>query len=173
MPTSVHLEQEIPLNGSFRLYVFAGRPSSTAPALRAFCGALASRRSFLSVYTCDEAGDLYHERHNPHSKFFSFCTVFNAPRQDVEIAGLLVQPLLRYRDHVYADDVWDQRVPDAKAAAHAKMGLDEEKGGVVVVRPDGHVSCVVGLVGAATVDALNMYFNSFSVKQIGGHPAKL
>ena len=75
---------------------------------------------------------------------------------------------------MYADDIWDQRVPDAKAAAHAKMGLDQEKGGVVVVRPDGYVGCVVRLEeGTGTVDALNEYFGAFVAKKVGGEQAQL
>lgn len=35
----------------------------------------------------------------------------------------------------------------------------------MVVRPDGHVGCVVGLVqGKATVDALEEYFDAFVVR---------
>jgi hypothetical protein len=65
-------------------------------------------------------------------------------------------------------------VPEAKAAAHAKMGLDEERGGVVVVRPDGYVGCVVRLVeGSGTVDALNKYFGVFATKELGGEQAQL
>lgn len=170
----IHLEQEVPLNGSFRLYVFAGSPSVTEIALKEFCTALNNRRSFYSVYAReDRSSDLYHERHNPHSHFYTFCTVFNAPRASVEIGKVVPEPLGRYREHVYADDIWDQRVPEAKAAAHAKMGLHEERGGVVVVRPDGYVACVVKLEGAATVDALNAYFNSFSVRKIGVDEARL
>ena len=87
---------------------------------------------------------------------------------------MLPELLARYKEHVYADDIWDQRVPDAKAAAHAKMGLSEDEGGVVVVRPDGYVGCVVKLVhGRGTVDALNAYFNSFSVKSLGDRRAQL
>jgi hypothetical protein len=75
---------------------------------------------------------------------------------------------------VYADNVFDVRVPKAQAAAHVKMGLSEEDGGVVVVRPDGYVGCVVKLVeGSGTVDALNQYFAAFCAKQIGGESARL
>jgi Phenol hydroxylase, C-terminal dimerisation domain/FAD binding domain len=171
----IHLEQEIPLNGSFRIYVFAGVPSITSSALKEFCAALNNRRSFYSAYARSDSrsADLFHERDNPHSHFYTFCTVFNAPRASIEISKVLPEPLARYRDHVYADDVWDKRVQEAKAAAHAKMGLDEEKGGVVVVRPDGYVCCVVKLEGAATIDALNRYFNAFSVRKIGGDDARL
>ena len=81
---------------------------------------------------------------------------------------MLPELLSRYKEHVYADDIWDKRVPNARAAAHAKIGLSEDEGGVVVVRPDGYVGCVVKLVhGSGTVDALNSYFSTFCVKQLG------
>lgn len=165
----VQLEQEIPLNGSFRIFFFAGSLSKTQRAVVDFATNLQKKRSFYSTF---ERGDIasvsYHERHNPHSHFFSFAITFASPRDNFDISKMLPPVLARYRDHVYADDVWDPRVPDAKAAAHAKMGLDVEKGGVVIVRPDGHVGCVVSLVeGSGTVDALNDYFGAFVSKPIG------
>ncbi|KAI9871719.1 MAG: hypothetical protein M1830_002532 [Pleopsidium flavum] len=165
----VHLEQEIPLNGSFRIYLFAGVPSVTRRAILDLAANLHKKKSFYSAYEREDISSVsYHERHNPHSKFFTICTTFAAPRQELEISAILPDVLARYSDHVYADDIWDQRVPDAKAAAHAKMGLDEEKGGVVVVRPDGYVGCVVQLVeGSGTVDALNEYFGAFVTKGLG------
>ncbi|KAK4039158.1 hypothetical protein C8A01DRAFT_36921 [Parachaetomium inaequale] len=171
----VHLEQEIPLNGSFRLFVFAGRPTTTAQALRDLAANMAKKNSFYSAYARPDADRVsHHERHNPHSFFFTVCTVFAAPRADVEIARDLPPLLARYRDHVYADDRWDRRVPEARACAHAKMGLDEERGGVVVVRPDGYVGVVVALEeGSATVDALNRYFGSFCTKKLGETQALL
>ncbi|RNJ56181.1 hypothetical protein D7B24_007664 [Verticillium nonalfalfae] len=170
----VHLEQEVPMNGSFRIFVFAGKPSKTSRALSDFADGLQARNSF---YATNQRSDIdmvsYHETHNPHSRFFTICTIFAATRSSIEIARDVPKLMARYRDHVYADDLWDRRVPEAKAAAHAKMGLDEEKGGVVVVRPDGYVGVVVGLAeGSGTVDALNEYFASFGAKQsyfAGGH----
>jgi hypothetical protein len=54
------------------------------------------------------------------------------------------------------------------------MGLDQERGGVIVVRPDGYVGIVVSLVeGSATVDALNGYFGAFCSQRIGDHGARL
>ena len=165
----VHLEQEIPLNGSYRIYLFAGKHSKTKQAIADFASNINRDSSFYSSYTRKEAYSIpYHEKHNPHSLFFTFATIFNAHRPDIEIDSMLPDVLARYVDHVYADDVWDQRVPDAQAAAHAKMGLSEEEGGVVVVRPDGYVGCVVKLVeGSGTVDALNEYFGAFCVKKLG------
>lgn len=164
----VHLEQEVPLNGSFRLFLFAGVPAMTRQAVMNFGANLQKRWSFYSTFQREDIASVsYHERHNPHSRFFSICTTFAAPRAQVDIAEALPPILARYSDHVYADDVWDPMVPDAKAAAHAKMGLDPTKGGVVVVRPDGHVGCVISLVeDSGTVDALNDYFGAFVAKAI-------
>jgi hypothetical protein len=171
----VHLEQEIPVNGSFRIYVFAGQPTLTSRALQDFAQNLTKKSSFFSSYLRPDLDSVsHHERHNPHSHFLTFCTIFASPRSDIEISRDVPQPLARYRDHIYADDNWDHRVPDARAASHAKMGLDQEKGGVIVVRPDGYVGIVVGLVeGSATVDALNDYFGAFCSGTIGGPRAQL
>lgn len=171
----VHLEQEIPLNGSYRIYLFAGKPALTRNAVSDFAHNIQKKSSFYSAYTRSDVDSVdYHERHNPHSHFFTLATIFNAHRPDIEIKQMLPDVLVRYWDHVYADDVWDKRVPDAKAAAHAKMGLSEDEGGVVVVRPDGYVGCVVKLShGSGTVDALNQYFSTFCVKSLGNARAQL
>ena len=168
----VHLEEQIPTNGSFRIYLFAGVPSSTKRAVADFAANLLKKRSFYKTFEFPDVSKVsYHERHNPHSKFFTICTIFAAPRTSFEISTLLPDVLARYSFHVYADVISDPRVPGAKAPAHAKMDLDEEKGGVVVVRPDGYVGCVVDLVeGDGTVDALNEYFGAFTCHQLGnGH----
>lgn len=171
----VHLEQEIPLNGSFRIYVFAGKPSSTRQALKDFAHGLRKPNSFFSSYLRPDVDSVsYHERHNPHSHFFTFCTVFASKRSDIEISRDVPEVLSRYRDHVYADDIWDKMVPDATNSAHAKLGLDPEHGGVVVVRPDGYTGIVASLApGSGTVDALNGYFASFCTKKLGEPRAQL
>lgn len=171
----VHLEQEIPLNGSYRIYIFAGKPSLTSQALSDFSSNIDKRGSFYSSYLRTDIESVsHHEHHNPHSMFYTLCTIFASKRSDIEISRDVPATLARYRDHVYADDIWDQRVPNANAAAHAKMGLDQEKGGVVVVRPDGYVGIVVSLVeGSGTVDALNEYFGAFTSKKLGGERAQL
>ncbi|KAK3387727.1 FAD binding domain-containing protein [Podospora didyma] len=170
----VHVEQEVPLNGAFRLFVFAGKPSVTTQALKDLATNMGRKGSFYSSYTRPDVDSVSHHEHDlPHSKFFTVCTIVAAQRSAVEISEL--PPLLaRYREHVYADDRWDRHVPDATAAAHAKMGLDQERGGVVVVRPDGYVGIVVALTeGTATVDALNQYFGSFCTKKLGEPHAQL
>ncbi|MCJ1383685.1 hypothetical protein MMC17_006799 [Xylographa soralifera] len=164
-----HLEQEIPVNGSFRIYLFAGVPLITRQAVADFSNNLLKKRSFYKAFEREDIDQVsYHERHNPHSHFFTICTIFAAPRPSIEIADMLPALLARYSAHVYADDIEDARNPQIKAVAHAKMGLDQERGGVIVVRPDGYVGCVVQLVeGDGTVNALNEYFASFTAKPVG------
>lgn len=171
----VHLEQEVPLNGSFRIFVFAGDVKSNRQALTDFASGLSHAKSFYSVYTRRDIDSVsYFEQHNPHSHFFTLCTIFAAKRREIDIASDVPNPLARYRDHIYADDRWDRRAPDAMASAHAKMGLDEKTGGVVVVRPDGYVAVVVKLEpGSGTVGALNDYFSAFATKPLGSVQALL
>ncbi|KAH7414450.1 FAD binding domain-containing protein [Phaeosphaeria sp. MPI-PUGE-AT-0046c] len=172
----VHLEQEIPMNGSYRIFIFGGAVEQTTSALRDLASNMASSTSFFSsfLYSDLEKTDRYHEQDNPHTSFLSLALVFNNPRSKIHIDEQLPATFARYADHVYADDVWDQRVPDAKAAAHAKMGLDENKGGIVVVRPDGYVGVVVKLEeGSGTCDALNQYFSVITGRKMGGEKASL
>ncbi|KAF1810326.1 hypothetical protein P152DRAFT_94815 [Eremomyces bilateralis CBS 781.70] len=176
----VHLEQEIPLNGSYRIYIFGGKPyrdSSNAPsssvrALQSLAQYLAHPKSFYQRFSFLPSHRVsHHEPHNVHSAFFSICTIFSLPRPRIaERRSTLLGAgnlFASYRDHIYADDVPDIRVPESLAdgavgAAHAKMGFGDD-GGVVVVRPDGYVGCVVKLVeGSGTGEALEEYFKAFT-----------
>lgn len=172
----VHLEQEIPLNGSYRIFIFGGVPAQTHTALTDLATHMSAPTSFFSSFLHRDLAttDRYHERHNPHTSFLSFALVFAAPRSSIHIDEQLPKTFARYADHVYADDVWDQRVPDARAAAHAKMGLDQDKGGIVVVRPDGYVGVVIRLEeGTGTCEALNKYFEVVTGKRLGGERPSL
>ena len=124
---------------------------------------LTAPNSFYTRFGCaDRQRDNHHDHDNPHSRFFSLCLTLAAKRPEIEISDL---PALfqDYAGRVYADDRPDMKVPDAKAAAHAKVGLSGDDGAVVVVRPDGHVGIAVRLVeGTGTVEALEGYFRGFT-----------
>ncbi|KAG6018111.1 hypothetical protein E4U54_002721 [Claviceps lovelessii] len=171
----VHLEQEVPLNGSFRIFIFAGNPSVTKIALRDLEHGLSRKGSFYSSYIRPDVDTVsHHEQHNPHSLFFTICTIFAVKRSEIEISNELPGLLARYRHHVYADDRWDFRLPDAKASAHAKMGFDQTRGAVAVVRPDGYVGAAIALVeGNGTIDALNEYFSAFCTKKLANTGSSL
>lgn len=164
----VHVENEIPCNGSFRLFVFAGPSQSPKkgqhPQLEAFAKALQAPDSFYSRFAyADSERDIHHDMDNPHSPLFSIALIIAAKRSEIEVSDL-PELFHDYSSKVYADDVWQRAVADAKAPAHAKTGFEGEEGGVVVVRPDGHVACAVRLVGKETVEALDGYFATFTPK---------
>ncbi|BCR90036.1 putative FAD monooxygenase [Aspergillus chevalieri] len=164
----VALEQEVPANGAFRIFVFAGIQDKTKQAIADFAANLEKDRSFLSAYRRPDIKDVsFFERHFPHSTNFTLNVIYAAQKNQVDVNSI-PQILRDYHHHLYADDIPDIRVPQAKYAAHEKLGFDPEKGGVVVTRPDSHVACVVQLVeGSGTVDALNAYFGAFSTKPLG------
>lgn len=164
----VALEQEVPANGAFRIFVFAGLQDKTKQAIADFAANLEKDRSFLSAYRRPDIKDVsFFERHFPHSTNFTLNVVYAAQKNQVDVNSI-PQILRDYHHHLYADDIPDIRVPQAKYAAHEKLGFDPEKGGVVVTRPDSHVACVLQLVeGSGTVDALNAYFGAFSSKPLG------
>lgn len=167
----VALEQEVPENGAFRIYIFTGAPSaSKTAALHDLARYSTAKGSYLAEYTHPDVESVsYHEKHNPHSKHFTFCTVVAAPHGDVDPVTILPPLLARYRDHIYADDVEDRRLSRGKNAAHTKLGVEDlNRGVVLVVRPDGYVGARVALEeGRGTVDALNAYFSRFCAKTLG------
>ncbi|PKY07233.1 2-polyprenyl-6-methoxyphenol hydroxylase [Aspergillus campestris IBT 28561] len=164
----VALEQEIPANGAFRIFIFAGNQNRTQKAITDLAANLEKERSFLSTFRRPDLADVsFFERHQPHSKLFTLCVIYAANKNQVDVDS--VPKILRdYHHHLYSDDIPDVRVPQAQFAAHEKLGLNPELGGVVVVRPDSHVACTVQLTeGSGTVDALNAYFNAFAAKPVG------
>ncbi|KAK5996459.1 Phenol hydroxylase [Cladobotryum mycophilum] len=155
----------LPFNGSFRIFVFAGNPAKTRVALRDLAKNLAHMKGGDSFYTShlrtDKTSSL--EKHNPHSHLFTFCLVFAVGRKTIETKRDVPGMLGRYWYHVYTDD--QTCVPNSRptAVAHAKAGLDQEYGGIVIVRPDGYVGALIGLVeGSGTAEALSEYFSCLS-----------
>lgn len=159
----VDLEQEIPQNGSYRIFLFAGNPITTRRAISDFAAFLQEKKSLFSAYARHDVTVVpYRDRHNPHSMFFTFCFIFNAPRVKIDVSEVLPDVLVHYSYHVYADEIQTQ------GAAHAKLGIDQDNGAVVIVRPDGFVGCSLPLAeGPETVEALNEYFAAITTKSLG------
>ncbi|KAG5210047.1 FAD monooxygenase [Trichophyton interdigitale] len=165
----VHLEQEIPLNGSFRILIFAGSLDRSRTALTDFCQHMEKPSSFYSLFaTPEHSPDPYFEKHNPHSKFFTLAAIFMEEKDNVDISTL-PRLLKAYNHHIYADDLVHKRDTRPMGTVHRNLGFDTGRPGVVVIRPDGHVSCIVMLEeGNGTVDALNKYFGTFTSKMASG-----
>lgn len=158
----VSLERDIPFNGSFRIYIFAGEQQPTGKPLMDLTEQLTRGDSTLSQFLGSQPDLSYDGRHNPHSKLFTFSLVFNSQRAMVELASL-TDLFASYRYHVYSDESRSRKFfTEGQGMAHVKMGFDLREGGVVVVRPDGYVGCVVKLEeGRKTAEALDQYFSRF------------
>jgi hypothetical protein len=157
------LEQEVPFNGAFRIYVFAGDITQNQQAIEELGTTLAAPGSFLLQHSSTDAVALgsYVNRHGPHSPFFTFSVVYNNARKTVHGADALPGFLHPYRYHLYADDVSPAGLRGCRGTVHAKMGFDPQRGGVAIVRPDAFVACVLTLEdGVKTANAINEYFRS-------------
>ncbi len=123
----VHLEQEVPLNGSFRIFVFAGKPrrsnsdvSSQRPGPRRLSATwranMARTRLLLQRLPPSRRGQgLAPRAPQPAQPLLHRVHRLRGPPQPRSTSTRDLPPLLaRYREHVYADDRWDRRVPDAR-----------------------------------------------------------
>ena len=170
--TIVHLEQAIPLNGAFRIYVFGGCPQhvSAKTALADFAKYSLQPRSYLSsfLHSDGEAAN-NHDMHCWHSQFYSFCTILATHHANVDIDTMLPSLLATYREHVYVDNIPNEISASDKSlpVTTTKIQTLVHQPAVVVVRPDGYVGCIVRLIeGPSTVLALNTYFARFVSKKL-------
>lgn len=146
----VHLEQVVPPNGSFRIVVFGGHPSDSFIGLQDLSNNLLKHSLFFTNTQNDAQHNPHYVKHNPHSKLYTFCIIFDAMRTDVNISKHIPGMFQSYKYHVYVDQ--DSR-------AHTKAGFHSENPGVAIVRPDGYVGAVLKLMpGSGTADALAQYF---------------
>ncbi|KAJ7092090.1 phenol 2-monooxygenase [Mycena belliarum] len=172
---NVRLQQEVKMNGAFRIHVFAGDLRATKGALDGFAAFLDSPASFFNRHrpsvgvtasivdgpaalTSHPDSTRNVHRHNP---FFTFLTVVGTHWYEWEINDLPA-PLRLYRAQVYGDALFDRLVADAgtDAPLHRKFGIDLQKGALVVVRPDSYVGAVVDLSEDGWL-GLNDYFAGF------------
>lgn len=176
-PCRIIHEVQFTAPGGFRLYVCAGDLSS--PSLKRFVNHLDSPQSFLHRYQANRKAlqpDPYHRAKpaalnsglrdgfsNEVNPFFHCLLIVAKNRFSFELDD--VKHLGPLRAWIYADDVeaGGERLSDddgdeSVGGLHSKWGLDRKQGGVVVVRPDGYVGCVLGL---DDVDAIEKYFAGF------------
>ncbi|KAI8460239.1 FAD binding domain-containing protein [Phakopsora pachyrhizi] len=188
----VQLEQEVKMDGSFRIYIFLG--SAQLPKINSCLGHLVNtgvkdgeRRCFLdrfksptgkpcSIFDCKKPKGC-----NP---FFSLSLISSGEQTEWEIEDLPEIFSQKFRSQVYSDDQvnyyygddlnLDLNLTPRKSLAqlkplslHAKYGIEEdhhEGGGIIVVRPDGYV----GLIADLTQDGwetLEDYFDGFLIDQ--------
>ena len=154
VPISIH--KVMIADGRFRVLVFAGdlRQESQLARINALAAGLASKKSFVNVYKPASA--------NIDSRI-EIITLHASPRTQVELQEL-PEVLHPWREElgwdywkVYADD---QDIHGEHGEAYQKCAIDESKGSLVVVRPDGYVGMVAEL---SDLDSVNKYFSGFMV----------
>jgi len=158
----VNLEQAVPFNGDYRIYIFAGRAieGTLSTALADFARYSSQQGSYYSAFSPLPQGENGASGASEPSgpSMFSFCTILAAKYTDVDIEAMLPRFLTVDKDQVYSDDFGESHEPQA----HQNIGITPGRPAVAVVRPDGYVGCTVKLVeGPATVNMLNRYFGSF------------
>ncbi|KAM0747470.1 phenol 2-monooxygenase [Meredithblackwellia eburnea MCA 4105] len=174
----VRIQQEVKMNGAFRIHVLAGNFESARANLKAFDDYLDSPNSFTkkhrgtkgafsSIIEGKGVASQYIEhdkRVEDRNPFFTFLTIFSNPHTEWDIEDIPSFHLRSYRDQVYSDDVPDHRVPEAgrQHPLHVKYGVDVNKGAIIVVRPDSYVGAVVSL-NEDGFEALNKYFAGFLI----------
>lgn len=144
----------LPADGRFRIILFAGNVSDQDQMQRvhSFCSMLRSPDSILQ---------------QPMSRgwllgsLLEILTIHSAPREAVELADFpeLLHPLddrLGWDyDKIFVDD---ESYYEAHGEAYRKLGVDKQRGCVVVVRPDQHVGWIGEL---EDMSELRAYFGGF------------
>jgi len=172
----VRLQQEVRMNGAFRIHVFAGELGKTSQQLEAFGKHLDSPNSFFNKYRpaqgvsssivdgfyvasnhLEDATKKTHE-YNP---FFTLLTIIATNYYEWEM-DQLPSPFNHYRSQMYGDNIFDKRVMEAgtNAPVHKKYGIDTSIGAIVVVRPDGYVGLAVNM-NSEGIQTLEQYFAGF------------
>ncbi|TFL03010.1 phenol 2-monooxygenase [Pterulicium gracile] len=177
----VRLQQQVKMNGAFRIHIFAGDLPKTKERLAGFAKWIDSPESFFNLYrpqggvkasvldgvlTSGEFHSTEVDETHRRNPFFAFLTVVATHYYDWEIDHL-PGCLRLYRDQVYCDNIPDHRVPvpGNEAPLHHKYGVDRSQGQIIVVRPDGYVGAVVPLAEEGWL-ALSEYFAGFLVRSV-------
>lgn len=177
----IRIQQEIKMNGAFRIHVLAGQLDKTQSNLEKFGQYINSANSFFNrhrpakgVYSSivDQIANGDEAKTQPMSghitnPFFTFLTIVSTHYYEWDITSLPA-PFSQYRSQVYSDSIFDRCVMEAgtNGPLHTKYGIDQSKGAIVVVRPDGYVGAVVPLAEDGW-HALAEYFDGFLVRGSG------
>lgn len=155
----VHVHSALRSDGRWRVLLLAGDIGKSAQMarLRTVCDYLASPSSFMHTYT--PAGDKI-------DSVIEVLTIHAAHRPDIELFSL--PEILRPFDPELGYDYWkcfcnnNHGEEGQFSDAYEEWGVDKNKGCVVVVRPDQHVSYICELEDIAQV---GWYFSQILLPQ--------
>ncbi|KAJ9116764.1 hypothetical protein QFC24_006655 [Naganishia onofrii] len=165
--TSDQLATRIPTTGAFRLLVFPGNVAEPDLMLRlkTLAAYLDRPDTFLSKYTPRSS--------KGRDEIIDIVTIreyHSSPRGNLQLYDF-PQPSIFLPHNYQKIFVDDESYHMGHGHAYDAYGIDKAVGAVVVVRPDQHVSLIVGL---EDTDLLEDYFGGFMREaQDGGFPAEL
>lgn len=148
----VQLGDLLYMNGTYRIFVFAGNCTDDDQMERVFKFAdyLDSEGSVVSTYTPS----------GPRNSLFEVYTIHSNTREELEMQDFpspALYPPYDY-DAIYADC---KTYHSGHGHAYEAYGIDPQKGAVVVVRPDGYVALVCEM---EDMEVINNYFSKCLVK---------
>ncbi|KAJ7056682.1 FAD binding domain-containing protein [Mycena amicta] len=132
----IRLHQVLKNDAKFSIVIFAGKPSITRVSLAAF-------QSTLASFTFTKSNI------NPR-RFCKFVTISaSSGNGGTDVLGR---------------GTWGRVFWDPDGRGHGIYGVDEERGAVVVFRPDGWIGCVLPLDGDVGMRELGRYFGEILVQ---------
>lgn len=146
-----NLLDELPSNGKFHIFVFAGKS-----------GALGGDLAVAAEYLASPASPLtYHSKHTQTNRYDgSRRDLATDPDRLVDLYLIHTQDHLYLRVEAFPDPFpdWQSRIyEDVHGKGHEELGLNDQ-GAFVVVRPDGYVGLITSLAGGEEVGE---YFEGF------------
>ncbi|KAL8737786.1 MAG: hypothetical protein Q9181_001349 [Wetmoreana brouardii] len=136
--TVIDLLEDMPSNGRFHLFVFAGRLMTYA-VFKALANTLASDDSPLDFFSKNSnTGSKFIDCKNNDSRYTDLFLIHTFNHLEIELPKL-PRPFPQWGCGVYED---------VDGVGHAAHGVSEREGALALVRPDGYISMVTTLDNA-------------------------
>lgn len=156
----IHLEDRVLSDGRFRILVFCGdaTTSEVGVKLRAF-------QKFI------DSPDNFYKKFTPKNSFedsvFDILTIYSSDRSQLEVSDFpqFAQPV----DFKGRRDYWklyagiEDTYHEGRIDAYSHFGVDEDRGAIVILRPDGYVSAVEEF-DTKSFENINAFFNGFMIE---------
>lgn len=141
----VNMLDELPSNGRFHLFIFAGNIFSQDRD-KSFAKYLSSADSVLSRYSLPDLPDWAFENiretnSNNSGRTVDLFLIHTDSHYDFDLAKMPA-PLPRWKYRVYMDKYGKE---------HESHGVDPNVGAMVLVRPDGYISLITGMDGGPAI----------------------
>ncbi|EGG09012.1 uncharacterized protein MELLADRAFT_115864 [Melampsora larici-populina 98AG31] len=162
----IRIEHVIPMDGTFRIHIFLGRAGKSR--LSSISTRLDRPDGFLKRFSTTSQVSIFHNKDS--NSIFSFL-VIGLPgdsNDDWELVEIPQRLRELVGDHRLLTDELPNSIPGASnpsgsISIHQKFGVDESMGGIVVVRPDGVVGCLVDGLEDQSWDLVDTYFDRFLI----------